>query len=84
MFGVPLDGPATIFCENEAVYKNTYIPESVLSKKQHNISYHKCREAVSALTAKITKEGTRTNLADLITKLTTEVKIDSLLDRFTY
>ena len=40
MFGVPLDGPASIFCDNKAVYKNTSIPESVLSKKHHIIAYH--------------------------------------------
>ena len=32
MFGIPLDGPAGIFCDNKAVYKNTLIPESVLSR----------------------------------------------------
>ena len=32
MFGVPLDGPANVFCDNEAVYKNTVIPESTLKK----------------------------------------------------
>ena len=84
MFGVPLDGPASIFCDNEAVYKNTSIPESVLSKKHHSIAYHRCREAVAALTVRITKEGTKTNLADLFTKLMTQVKRDSLLDCFTY
>ena len=26
MFGVPIDGPSNIFCDNEAVYKNTTIP----------------------------------------------------------
>ena len=26
MFGVLLDGPASIFCDNEAVFKNTSIP----------------------------------------------------------
>ena len=84
MFGVPLDGPASIFCDNEAVYKNTSIPESVLSKKHHSIAYHRCREAVAALTVRIAKEGTKTNLADLFTKLMTVVKRDSLLDCFTY
>ena len=30
MFGVPVDGPASVFCDNEAVVKNTSIPESTL------------------------------------------------------
>ena len=38
MFGVPLDGAASVFCDNEAVYKNTVLPESVLRKKHHSIA----------------------------------------------
>ena len=26
MFGVPIDGSANVFCDNEAVYKNTITP----------------------------------------------------------
>ena len=40
MFGVPIDGPANVYCDNEAVYKNTTIPESTLKKKHHSIAYH--------------------------------------------
>jgi hypothetical protein len=42
MFGVPIDGPSNIFCNNEAVYHNTSLPESTLKKKHHSIAYHKC------------------------------------------
>ena len=68
MFGVSIDGPANIFCDNEAVYKNTVIPESTLKKKHHPIAYHRCREAVAAGTVRIAKQGTRKNLADLFIK----------------
>ena len=40
MFGVPIDGPTNVFCDNEAVYKITSIPESTLKKKHHSIAYH--------------------------------------------
>ena len=30
MFGVPLGGPAKIYCDYQAVYQNTIIPESTL------------------------------------------------------
>ena len=40
MFGIPIDGAANVYCDNEAVYKNTSIPESVLKKKHHSIAYH--------------------------------------------
>ena len=33
MFGVPIDGPGNVYCDNEAVYKNTALPESTLKKK---------------------------------------------------
>jgi hypothetical protein len=32
MFGVPIDGPTDIFCDNKSVFKNVSKPESVLSQ----------------------------------------------------
>ena len=84
MFGIPIDGPANIFCDNEAVYKNTSMPDSQLNKKVHSIAYHYCREAVAAGTIQIAKEGTDTNLADLFTKILSRLQREELLDRFTY
>ena len=84
MFGVPIDGPTNIFCDNEAVTKNTQIPESTLKKKHHSIAYHRCREAVAAGTVQIAKQGTEKNLADLFTKTLTSMRRRFLLDRFTY
>jgi hypothetical protein len=84
MFGVPIDNATNIFCDNEAVYKNTTKPESTLKKKHHSIAYHRCREAVAAGTMRIAKEGTSTNLSDLFTKLLPQARREELLDRFTY
>ncbi|KAI2504499.1 hypothetical protein MHU86_9998 [Fragilaria crotonensis] len=56
MFGVPVEGPTNVFCDNEAVYKNTSLPESTLKKKHHSIAYHRCREAVAAQTVRVAKE----------------------------
>jgi len=84
MFGIPIEGPANIYCDNEAVYRNVAIPESVLSKKMHGISYHFCREAVAAGIVRVAKENTLTNLADLFTKVMGRVKRDELLGRFMY
>ena len=69
MFGVPLLGPTNMYCDNEAVFKNVSNPTSMLRKKHHSISYHRCREAVAARTIRIAKEGTKTNLADIFTKI---------------
>jgi hypothetical protein len=84
MFGIPIDGPANTYCDNEAVYKNTVMPESVLKKKHHSIAYHRCREAVAAGTIRVAKQGTTKNLADLFTKVLTSARRRFLLERFTY
>ena len=84
MFGVPIDSPASVFCDNEAVYQNTAIPESTLRKKHHSIAYHRCREAVAAKTIRVAKQGTTKNLADLFTKILTTTRRRFLLERFTY
>jgi len=84
MFGVPIDGAANVYCDNEAVYKNTVLPESTLKKKHHSIAYHRCREAVAAGTIRIAKQGTTKNLADLFTKVLTAARRAFLLETFTY
>ena len=66
--GAPIDGPVSVFCENEAAYKNTILLESVLKKKHHPICYHCCREAVASQTIQVTKEEIETNLSDLFTQ----------------
>jgi hypothetical protein len=84
MFGVPIEGPTNIFCDNEAVVKNCSTPESTLKKKHHSIAYHRNREAVAAGTCRIAKEGTISNLSDLFTKILTRLRRLELLDKFTY
>ena len=70
-FGIPIQGPANVFCDNEAVYRKTSRPESesTLSKKHNSINYHICREAVAAGIMRVAKEGTLTNIADVFTKI---------------
>ena len=84
MFGVPLEGPTSIFCDNELVFKNSSIPDSTLKKKHTSICYHRSREAVAAGTIQIAKVGTTTNLSDLFTKPLPEPRHMFLLNRFTY
>ena len=50
----------------------------------HSIAYHRCREAVAAEAVRVAKEGTRTNMSDLFTKLLPQVRRDELLEKFTY
>ena len=48
MIGVPIDRSRDIFCDNEVVYKNAYMPKSQLRKKHHSIAYHMSRESVAS------------------------------------
>ena len=69
MFGIPIEGPADIFCDNQSVVKAASTPESTLSKKHNAICYHKVREeSAAAGTIRVAKEDGRSNLADLFTK----------------
>ena len=56
MFGVPIDGPINVYCDNEAVTKNAIYPESMLKKKHNSIAYHWVCESVVAGTIRVTKE----------------------------
>ena len=74
MFGVPIDGPASVFCDNRGVVKNASIPESTLQKKHNAINYHAVREAAAAGILRVGKEDGDTNLADMLTKVLTSEK----------
>ena len=69
MFGVPIDGPANVFCDNQSVVKNSSLPESTLNKKHNAICYHRVREAAARGMIRMGKEQTQTNIADLLTKV---------------
>ena len=58
MSGVPIDISADIFCDDEAVYKNSSTPKYQLMKKHHSISYHMSREVVASGACSISKEDT--------------------------
>ena len=48
MFGIPIKGPANVFCNNHGIVKNVSILESTLMKKHNAINYHTVQEAVAA------------------------------------
>jgi hypothetical protein len=80
--GVPLEGPANIFCDNLSVVRSSTQPECTLSKKHNGIAYHKAREAVAGGWIRIAYESTKTNLADLLTKPLAAQRRGELLDMF--
>ena len=48
MSGIPIEGPTNVFCDNEAVIKNTSIPDSMLKKKHTRICYHQARYSTAS------------------------------------
>jgi len=81
MFGIEVDGPTLIYCDNQSVVHNSQNPNSTLKKKHIAISFHKIREAVAAGIVEIHKVGTLHNLADLLTKPLSGVRVNMLTDK---
>ncbi len=48
MFGVPIDSPCQVFCDNEPVTNASMCADVSLKRKHISISYHQAREAVAA------------------------------------
>jgi hypothetical protein len=69
MFGILIDGPSNIFCDNKSVVTNSTAPTSLLSKKYNSIAYHRVCESIAANVIRIAKVHTKENLADLLTKV---------------
>ena len=69
MFGIPIDGPCNIFCDNQAVTKSSMNPDATIKKKHISIAFHQAREAIAAGIALIFFETSKTNHADLFTKV---------------
>lgn len=69
MMGVPIDGPANLYCDNESVFKNAAFPESVLRKKHNSIAYHKSRESQAGGAVHVAWVPGSKNIADLFTKV---------------
>lgn len=68
MLGIPIDGRANIFCDNESVFKNATLAESRLTKKHNSVCFHRVRESVAAGITMPFKVKSDYNLADLLTK----------------
>lgn len=69
MMGVPITKECAVFCDNLAVGVTNSRPEATLKKKHAAINFHRVREALAVGTIKVAKEGTHTNLANILMKL---------------
>ena len=68
MMGIPCEGPAYIYGDNQSVLANTSIPESTLKKKSQSIAYHFVREGAARDEWRTAYVNTHLNPADLLTK----------------
>ena len=84
MMGVPLDGHAHIQVDNMSVVLNTSVPESTLKKKSNSIAYHFVRENVASGMCRVAFELSKTNLADILTKIQTGTERTRLASMILY
>ncbi|CAJ1931864.1 unnamed protein product, partial [Cylindrotheca closterium] len=71
MMGVPIDGHCHTLVDNNSVVMNASRPESVLKKKSNSVAYHYVRSKCASDLIWVAWEGTKTNLADTLTKIHT-------------
>ena len=67
-YGVPRDGPAWLFGDNQSVITSSTIPHSQLAKRWNALSYHRVREAVAAGIVRFHYLESKQNPADILTK----------------
>jgi hypothetical protein len=68
MLGVPIDGPAWMFGDNQSVVTSSTLPHSPLTKRHYALAYHRVCEAIAAKVMHFLHlEGTQ-NPADIMTK----------------
>ena len=84
MFGIPIDGPAGILCDNQSCVNGSSRIESALDKKHVSLAYHATRWHVAASIVKVGKIDTNDNLSDALTKVFTIAKRDYLFRNWTY
>lgn len=84
MFGIELDGPTNIFCDNKTCVSCASNVEATLNKKHSSLAYHACKYAVAAGIIKVTWINTNDNIADPLTKQLTVQKRAYLFGNWTY
>ena len=84
MFGIPVVGPASIFCDNEAVQKSNSDPFQTLNKKHNSVCFHLTRKAVAAGIARLGLIKGTENTADIFTKILDPIKCDKFVRMLTY
>ena len=73
--GIPLDGPAWMFGDNQSVVSSSTIPASVLKKRHNALSYHTVHAAIAAGYVKFSHINGIDNPADILTKYLEPYKV---------
>jgi hypothetical protein len=84
MFGIPIEGQTNVYCDINSVVTNTQVPESTLRHKHNSIPYHHVREAAAANTIRVTKESHESNIADMLTKPVSSIRLRNLCARILF
>jgi len=84
MMGVPLDGPAVVWCDNQSVAKGAAVPEAKLNKKHLGICYHAVREASAAKIWQVGFIKGEHNIADCLTKILSGTVLEKQVTQWMY
>jgi hypothetical protein len=84
MMGVPLDGKAYIFGDNQSVITSGTIPHSSLNKRHNALAYHRVREAIASDVIWFFHISGKINPADVLTKFLGHVTFWPLIKPFLF
>lgn len=78
-FGIAIDGPTDLYCDNRSVVNSVSRVEGRLNKKHLAICYHRVRECCAMAICRIAHISSSFNLADVLTKVLSLPSRTSLL-----
>jgi hypothetical protein len=84
MMGVPLDGKAYMFGDNQSVITSGTIPHSSLNKRHNALAYHRVREAIASDVIWFFHISGKINPADVLTKFLGHVTFWPLIKPFLF
>lgn len=84
MFGLRVETPTYVHCDQEGVTRNIQSPQSTLKKKHNSICYHRVREAIAREIILVGWVPSLRNIADLFTKSLTQDRRGYLLSSLIY
>ena len=80
--GMPGEGPACIFGDNQSVLCNTVIPNSTLKKKSQSAACHLVREGATRDESRTDRSSTNESKSDVLTTPLSGEKIRGLFNGF--